>query len=81
MNTELRAVPHAFLPNCDCAEIWHDGKLIGTIYGADGPGVRIITKYPFQIEGRGIDPNIVDFVIDPTYEAICIPEQPLTEGE
>jgi hypothetical protein len=24
---------------------WHDGTLIGTVVGADGPGVRIISKY------------------------------------
>lgn len=45
MKTELRLKPHYVLPGPQIVEIWHDGKLIGTVTGADGPGVRIISKY------------------------------------
>jgi hypothetical protein len=45
MKTQLRLVPHLVLPDAQVVELWHDGTLIGTVVGADGPGVRIISKY------------------------------------
>jgi hypothetical protein len=45
MKTQLRLVPHLVLPDTQVVELWHDGTLIGTVVGADGPGVRIISKY------------------------------------
>lgn len=27
-------------------EVWYDGKLIAAVCGGDGPGVRIISKFP-----------------------------------
>ncbi len=43
--TELRLKPHNLLPGVNVAEVWYDGALIGTVVGADGPGVRIISKH------------------------------------
>ncbi len=45
MKTQLRSVPHSILRDEVIIEIWHNGQFIGTIAGADGPGVRIISKY------------------------------------
>lgn len=45
MKTELRLQPHTVLPVKYVVEIWYDGKLIGTVTGADGPGVRIVSKH------------------------------------
>jgi hypothetical protein len=45
MKSELRLQPHTVMPGKYVAEIWYDGKLIGTVTGADGPGVRIISKH------------------------------------
>ena len=48
MKTELRVKPHSVLPGQSVIELWHDGQLIGTVAGADGPGVKIITKHPVE---------------------------------
>jgi hypothetical protein len=59
VKTELRAEPHAVLPGAVTVELWHDGRFIGTVVGADGPGVRVITKHgivakPAPDDGSGI---------------------------
>lgn len=56
MKTELRLRPGS---NQVVVELWHDGDLIGTITGAYGPGVRIIsglrvTSTPLPADGTGI---------------------------
>lgn len=45
MKTELRAKPQAIPSVQTIIELWHDGKHIGTIAGAYGPGVRIISSH------------------------------------
>lgn len=45
MKTELRQRPHNLVPGAQVFEIWYGGALIGQVTGADGPGVRIISKY------------------------------------
>lgn len=49
MKTELRPKPHSVLPGQTIYEIWYDNTLIGTVCGADGPGVRIISKHPVTV--------------------------------
>ena len=49
MRTQLKMVPHAVRTGEDgqpepTVEIWHEGKLIGTIYQMDD-GVLILTKH------------------------------------
>lgn len=44
MKTELRMRPH-LVDDRAVIELWHDGQFIGTVVGAEGPGVRIISKY------------------------------------
>ena len=46
MKTELRLAPHSQIHGANVVKLWHDGKLIGTVTGADGPGCRVISKYP-----------------------------------
>jgi hypothetical protein len=46
MKTELRVASHTIVGGAMVVEIWHDGKFIGQVTGADGPGVRVISKYP-----------------------------------
>ncbi len=48
MKTELRAVPHSIVPGATIFEVWHNGQFIATVTGADGPGVRVISKHPMQ---------------------------------
>ncbi len=45
MKTELKLAPHSVIPDQQCVELWYDGQLIGTVYGAIGPGVKLITKF------------------------------------
>ena len=55
MKTILRAVPHSIAPGATIFEVWHDGQFIATITGAEGPGVRVISKHPMQtvvVEGH-----------------------------
>ena len=46
MKTELRLAPHSTLPGHQVIELWHDGQFIGQVCGADGPGVRVLSKHP-----------------------------------
>ncbi|HKI30303.1 MAG TPA: hypothetical protein VKA46_00325 [Gemmataceae bacterium] len=45
MKSELRIGEHALIPGAVVVEIWHDGLFIGQVTGADGPGVRVLSKY------------------------------------
>ena len=69
MKTELRVKAHSILPGQQVIEIWHDGKFIGTVAGAPGPGVRVITKHPMEAttapdDGSGV--NVIEIKIDET---------------
>lgn len=48
--SQLRLKPHNYLPGEQLIEIWWDGKFIGTVTGADGPGIRVISKYQMRTE-------------------------------
>ena len=50
----LKLVPHDVLPDQQAIEVWYGGKFIATVYGADGPGVRVITKHPVDIIRGGM---------------------------
>lgn len=45
MKTEIRLAEHSELAGAAVIELWYDGRLIGAVYGADGPGVRVISKH------------------------------------
>jgi hypothetical protein len=45
MKTELRLAAHLQTPGANVIEIWYGDRLIATVTGADGPGVRIISKH------------------------------------
>ena len=64
MKTHLRITPHSVPPGANVVEIWHDGKLIGTLAGADGPGVRIISKY--AVTALAVDDLLTEVRIDPS---------------
>ncbi len=49
MKTELRLAPHAILPGQQVVEVWHDGQFLGQVVGADGPGIRVLTKHALAI--------------------------------
>lgn len=58
MKTRLSFEPHSNLAGEIVVEIWRDGQFIGTITGADGPGVRIISKHAKNV--TVIDPMILE---------------------
>jgi hypothetical protein len=45
VKTELRVAKHSVLPGQFIVEFWHDWQLFGQVCGADGPGVRVLSKY------------------------------------
>lgn len=46
MKSELRLVPHyGEKKGSNVAEVWFEGEFICAVYGADGPGLRVITKH------------------------------------
>lgn len=48
MKAELRFDPHTQLPGEYIIEVRYQGKLIGTVCGADGPGIKFISKHEFD---------------------------------
>ena len=67
MKTQLQLAPHSTISNADVVELWHDGKLIGTVTGADGPGVRIESKYAVQVVNAA--PMVTEVRLNPTTPA------------
>jgi hypothetical protein len=55
MKTELRAEKYSVQAGQTIIELWHDGHFIGTIAGADWPGVRIITKHAIKAKAAPDD--------------------------
>ena len=57
--SQLRLGKH-LADNTDVIEVWYGDKFIATVYGADGPGVRVISKYAMgTIVGDELAPNVV----------------------
>lgn len=67
MKTELRPFAHDLLPAGHvCVELWHDGKFVGVVYGADTAGVRIISRHPIKIGAVSPGmPNVLEVEIRP----------------
>ena len=63
MKAQLRLDPHCFLTGQTVIEVWYDGQMVGTIYGADGPGVRFISKHPLTPEKDTSDYPELDTVV------------------
>jgi len=49
---QLFPKPHSQIPGAIVVEVWHGGQLIGTVTGADGPGIRFQSIYPLGALGR-----------------------------
>lgn len=50
MKSELRLCDHAVIPGAKVIEVWYAGEFIATVVGADGPGVRVLSKHPMESE-------------------------------
>ena len=70
MKTELRLAPHSINPGQQVVEVWHNGQFIGEVTGADGPGVRVISKHPLMTSHDDGMPEVVNVTIaTPEYVA------------
>jgi len=45
MKSELKIAKHSVIAGANIIEIWFDGKFVGQVTGADGPGIRVLSKY------------------------------------
>lgn len=45
MKAEIRVRPHGGLSGQNLIEVFYDGHFIATVVGADGPGIRIVSRY------------------------------------
>ena len=66
VKAELRAVAHSIVAGQTIFEVWHNGKFIATITGADGAGVRIVSKHPLHAAAVEVSgpPNVVEVRIE-----------------
>ena len=49
MKSEIRVRQHEVYPSQSVVEVWFNGEFIATVTGADGPGVRVISKHPLSV--------------------------------
>lgn len=64
--SEFKIVPHLLIPDTVVIEVWHNEEFIATVAGADGPGIRVITKHPYDIirGGAGEQINVIEVKIE-----------------
>jgi hypothetical protein len=63
MKTILKPVPHSTIAGVTILEVWHDGQFIATVTGAEGPGVRVISKHGMATMIVESVPNVVEVKI------------------
>lgn len=62
VKTRLVAKPHLVIQNQTVIEVWYGAQFIGTVNGADGPGVRFTSKYPVTVNSG---PHVTEIRIEP----------------
>ena len=65
MKAQLVAKPHSQVPGAQVFEVWWNARLVCTLAGLDGPGVRVISKYVnagVSIERDDARPGIPDAI-------------------
>jgi hypothetical protein len=50
VKSELRLAEHASIHGAVVVEVWYGGEFIASVYGADGPGVRVISKHRLYVD-------------------------------
>ena len=69
MKSELRLVQHKELPDHAVIEVWHDGEFIAAVYGADGPGVRVVSKHHLLAQPmesvKNLSRNVIEVSVKP----------------
>ena len=66
MKSELRLRPHEVLDGHLVIEVWHGSRMVAVVYGADGPGVRVISKHGLRsvIEPTTLGGNSTAVMVD-----------------
>lgn len=54
----LKLEPHRIMANHQIIEIWYEDQFIATVSGADGPGVRVFSKYSMDIVRKGLEDTV-----------------------
>jgi hypothetical protein len=64
--SNLKLSEHSLLPDKQIVEVWYEGRMVAAVYGADGPGVRVISKYPYDVIRGGLGEilNVVEVRIE-----------------
>lgn len=64
--SKLKSKPHHLIPEQEVIEVWYDNNLVATVYEADGPGVRVISKHPMDIVrgGMGETINVIEVRVE-----------------
>lgn len=68
MKSVLKLDLHKVLPGQQVVEVWHGEQFIGTVTGADGPGVRIVSKHFMETAfclGGAVEPHVMEVRIKP----------------
>lgn len=65
MKTELRMAAHQIYPGATVVEVWWNGQFLAEVTGADGPGVRVITKHGVNLAVAHDGPIVVEVGIVP----------------
>lgn len=65
--TELRIAPHEVMPGHMVIEAWYDGRLVCTVTGRDGPGLRVISKHHLSVKDVVRNPllDIIEIEVSP----------------
>ncbi len=63
MKAELKLSPHSTVGGAIVAEVWYRGQMIATIYGADGPGVRVVSKHQMTSVSLIGTPNVSEVYV------------------
>lgn len=66
IKSKLVPSSHGVIERHAVCEVRHDGKLIAAVYGGDGPGVRIISKFPILARpaAKAMGLNVLEVLIN-----------------
>jgi len=63
VKSQLCLREHSELPGEKVVEVWCRGQLIAAIYGADGPGIRFVSKFDLFASTTSRDPNCIEIQV------------------
>lgn len=66
--SQLKIKDHSFLSGEQAIEVWYEDQMIATVYGTEGPGVRVFSKHSMDIVRGGLGPNVgvIEVRIEPS---------------